>query len=207
MTVDRTSRARRGRKRSRAKAKPLSKQLNRYQDGLTVERQNHSKGLANRSFYALLDLLSDGIMDELRLVGTHHYVNCIIVVDDKIVSGGADSMIKVWNGTTFQCETTVPAHSAAVIYLLRVKDKMLSCSADKSIKVWNMGNWQCERTLTGHSHCVYTLMHQGNSIITASIDRTIKVWSTKSWECTETTTFPLAHHTDRTQEYSPDTKA
>lgn len=168
-------------------------QLSPYKEELKASRKKKAESLASRSFYSLLDLLSDGIMDQLRLIGTHHYVNCIIVVDDKIVSGGADSTIKIWNGSTYRCETTLDAHKAAVIYLLRMNDKMLSCSADKSIKVWNTRTWQCERTLTGHNQCVYTLIKEGSSVLTASVDRTIKVWNSKTWECTSTETLPITY--------------
>ena len=193
--MESTCRTRRGRKRLRERevGSVGSKPFRMYDEKLKREGGKSTKSLANHSFYSLLNLLSDGITNQLRLIGKHHYVNCIIVVDDKILSGGADSTIKIWNSTTFQCETTIDAHSAAVLYLLQMKDKVLSCSADNSIKVWNTLTWKCERTLTGHEHGVYTLMKEGDTVVTASVDRTIKVWNTSNWECTSTETLPTTY--------------
>jgi E3 ubiquitin-protein ligase TRAF7 len=55
---------------------------------------------------------------------------------DKLISGSADGMIKVWSTDTWTCERTLDAHNGTVFSLVMHGDKLISGSNDRTLKVW-----------------------------------------------------------------------
>lgn len=161
-------------------------QIRRTRKNKTLQ-PNHPWNLAKQSFYTVLNSMSEEIYRDRCKNKQHHYVNCFLIVGNKIISGGTDNTIKVWNSETFHCEYTLEAHTGSVLYLLQVENKLLSCSTDSLIKVWDMETWQCERTLEGHRFPVYAMMQAGDTLVSGSTDKAIIEWDIHSWSCTSTT--------------------
>jgi hypothetical protein len=123
--------------------------------------------------------------EERTLEGHTGSVSSLVVHGDKLISGSADSMIKVWNTGTWACERTLEGHDDEVSSLVVHGYKLISGSYDM-IKVWNTDTWACERTLEGHTESVYSLMVHGDKLISNCGGNTIKVWSTDTWTCERT---------------------
>ena len=102
-----------------------------------------------------------------------------------LVSGGADSNIKVWNLQTEEIIQTLQGHSAAVTCLDISEDgeTLVSGSDDNTIVVWDfdLQNEQVIYTLKGHSSGVkaVAISADGQTIFSHD-DNTIKVWGVRS---------------------------
>ena len=54
----------------------------------------------------------------------------------QLVSGSYDSMIKVWDPSTWICQQTLEGHTGGVVALAECSGQLVSGSADNTIKVW-----------------------------------------------------------------------
>jgi WD40 repeat protein len=74
------------------------------------------------------------------------------VCDDKLVSGGDDSIIRIWNTNSWTCERIISAHHDEVwAIFMTPMGSLITGSVDSTIRLWhqqviNPGN----RTLNGH---------------------------------------------------------
>eukprot|EP01087_Luapelamoeba_hula_P018043 TRINITY_DN5753_c4_g1_i3.p1 TRINITY_DN5753_c4_g1~~TRINITY_DN5753_c4_g1_i3.p1 ORF type:complete len:514 (+),score=83.01 TRINITY_DN5753_c4_g1_i3:250-1791(+) len=76
-------------------------------------------------------------------------VLCLMFQDDKLVTGGRDESVKIWDLSTGQCISTLTGHTDNVWYLQFDEKKIISGSADKSMRFWDMRTGQCTQTLVG----------------------------------------------------------
>lgn len=108
-------------------------------------------------------------------------VNCLVIASDgRIISGGEDKTIKVWNSDG-QLETTLdPPHEKAVLSLsLNPNGRILaSGGADNKIKLWNPLTGKLLLTIPAHSGAVRALAWSpdGTLLASGSSDRLIQVW-------------------------------
>jgi WD40 repeat protein len=64
--------------------------------------------------------------------------------DGRLISSGADGVIKVWNINTRKCIQSIEAHTTKICDIIMLKDgNVASCSSDNSIKIWNMKDYTC----------------------------------------------------------------
>lgn len=106
-------------------------------------------------------------------------------VDDMLVSGGRDALLKSWNmAKDYAPDKTLNAHWYAIYDLALTSEYLISSSRDKSIRWWNRNNLQPVQTvkwgdaLEAHVHSVNTLAVDmfKNEVYSGSEDRTIRVW-------------------------------
>lgn len=108
-------------------------------------------------------------------------VNCLVITPEgRIISGGEDKIIKVWNSDG-QLETTLdPTHEKAVLSLaVSPNGKILATGgADNKIKLWNPMTGRLLITIPAHAGPVRTLAWSpdGNLLASGSSDRLIQVW-------------------------------
>ena len=113
---------------------------------------------------------------------TSEVYSVVISRDGKyLVSGSADSTIKVWNFKEEKEEFTLTGHSDFVKSVAISLDGkyLMSGSQDKTIKVWNFEERREEFTLTGHTDNVTSVVisQDGKYLASGSEDKTIKVWN------------------------------
>ena len=109
---------------------------------------------------------------------------------ERLLSGGADQMIKLWDVKTGDCFQTLAGHSNWVMSVVFSPDGKLlaSASADRTIRLWDASTGKCLRTLEGHKHGVWsvTFSPDGKTLASASADRTIKLWDASTGDCLRT---------------------
>ena len=98
----------------------------------------------------------------------------------KIISGLADSTIKIWDANTGQCLQTMKGDKYCVDAVAYSPDgkRIISGGWDNTVKIWDANTGQCLKTLKGHSDDVESVAYSpdGTKIISGSDDPTIKIW-------------------------------
>ncbi len=102
----------------------------------------------------------------------------------RIVSGGSDKTIKLWDAQTGSEIRTLQGHAAQVYSVAFSPDgkQIVSGSSDKTIKLWNAQTGSEIRTLQGHTDWVLSVAFHpdGKRIASGSWDNTVKVWNADS---------------------------
>jgi WD40 repeat protein len=102
----------------------------------------------------------------------------------RIVSGGEDKMIRLWDATNEQLLQTFNGHSSGVYSVAFSPDgsRILSGSADKTMKLWNATNGQLLQTFNGHSDGVTSVAFSpdGSRVLSGSVDGTMMLWNATS---------------------------
>jgi phospholipase A-2-activating protein len=110
---------------------------------------------------------------------------------NRILSGGADKMIKLWDISTSSCIQEYRGHGDVVrdVKVLSA-EVFISASNDCTICRWNIHTGQRLNELYGHQAFVYnlSLMCTGNGFVSCGEDSTMKVW--KDTECVQTISLP-----------------
>ena len=124
------------------------------------------------------------------------HVNSLALSPDgkRIVSGGGDAIIKVWDIATGKELITIPkAHTNEITSVAFSPDGKRIASGDNSgeIKVWDEASGKEMIALKGHKNRIYSVAfsQDGTRIVSGSEDMTAKVWDAVTW--TEITTLQM----------------
>jgi WD40 repeat protein len=114
------------------------------------------------------------------LEGHSSSINSIAITSDnsKIVSGGGDNMIKVWDMDTGKLLNTLNGHSDSVrsVSITSDNSKIVSGSWDKTIKIWDLNTGKLLNTLEDNSVYSVAITSDNSKIVSGSWDKTIKIW-------------------------------
>ncbi len=132
---------------------------------------------------------------KLRIFETQFYneIECISIntagvntaqfMGDKIIVGGKDALLSIWNWKKKALIQSVPAHNYAIydLSLLDNEKDLISVSFDKSIKRWQLPSLEIIQRIEfknqGHRHTVNRISKvDENTFVTVSDDALIKVW-------------------------------
>jgi WD40 repeat protein/uncharacterized caspase-like protein len=110
----------------------------------------------------------------------------------RIVSGGDDKTIKVWDAESGAVLRTLTGH-ADWVYAIAVSPdgrRIVSGGADKTIKIWDAESGRLLLTLKGHEGGVYavTVSSDGKRIVSGGNDNAIRVWDAESGRLLQTFT-------------------
>ena len=82
----------------------------------------------------------------------------VILSNDKIISGGIDGKIIIWNINNGDILKTIDAHSDYICSLAKLsKNKIISFSNDKTIKLWDSKSGICLNTLESNTNRIFCL--------------------------------------------------
>ena len=133
--------------------------------------------------------LSDGKQTKelfSKKYGHHEWVTtCQILNSRRIVSGGMDSLICVWEPTGVKCKTFAD-HSGSISKIVADKKSgvFLSSSYDSSIRVWNEFNNGPLSCLSGvHKGPVTEMNWQSSLCVSAGKDGLCALWDLNSEKC------------------------
>ena len=103
--------------------------------------------------------------------------------ESRLISGGKDGLLKIWDWQNEKLLNSIPAHNFAVYDLLEINEgkTFVSASRDKSIKHWdgktNEFIYKLENKTGGHKHSVNSLcLINENQFLSTSDDRKIIKW-------------------------------
>jgi WD40 repeat protein len=105
--------------------------------------------------------------------GHTEWVTCVAYLsDNRIVSGGMDSKLCLWDATGIRCEELL-GHAGSVSLVRNISDQLLlSAGYDKTIRVWNVGKKASTRSreascLKAHSAPIMavSLLYGSNSVV------------------------------------------
>jgi WD40 repeat protein len=132
-----------------------------------------------------LNYISDQSLMTLR--GHTSWVYCIAISPDgkRIVSGGGDGTIKIWDAATGADVMALRGHLDTVHSVVFSPDgkRLVSGSWDKTIKVWDVASGVELMTLRGDGAIwSIAISSDGKRIISGGAGETIKVWDTETGE-------------------------
>jgi len=112
-----------------------------------------------------------------------HWISCLTVFKDMIISGGYKGMIQYWNSSTGKCIKSIKGHYPFYTWALIVINNLLySGGGDGNIMVWTEDGERI-RTIKAHSNYDSCLIEFKGMLISGSYDNTIKCWSLSSYNC------------------------
>jgi WD40 repeat protein len=124
----------------------------------------------------------------------------------RLITTGADGLIKVWDIVTGRELQTLSGHTG-IVYGAAFNSEgtvLATAGEDRTVRLWNISSGQEIRILKGHTDEVLdvTFSPDGTRLATASQDKTVKIWNISSGQAILT----LTEHTSRTRsiDFSPD---
>jgi WD40 repeat protein len=101
-----------------------------------------------------------------------------------VVSGSADSSVKIWDLATGRELWTLPEHDEAVRSVAYSPDgrRVVSGSADHLVKLWDAETGEEFKSLFGHDNAVNSVDYSpdGRFVVSGSVDRTVRVWDAET---------------------------
>ena len=130
--------------------------------------------------------------EQLKILTGHTiHVNSVAFSPDgnKIVSGGWDGTIRLWNAHTGELLHTLKTHKYGRYPVYSVAfspdgNKIVSGSSDNNIRLWNAHTGELLKILTGHTSDVISVAFHpdGHTLASGSADRTIRLWNANTGE-------------------------
>lgn len=106
---------------------------------------------------------------------------------DKLVSGGCDRDVRVWNMATGASIHTMRGHTSTVRCLkMSEENTAISGSRDTTLRIWDIRTGQCRAELRGHQASVRCLEIYGDLVVSGSYDTTAKIWRISTGQCLRT---------------------
>lgn len=109
----------------------------------------------------------------------------------KLVSGGQDRTIKMWDTNTGSLSHTLYGSLGSVLDLTITHDNrsVIAASSSNNLYVWDVSSGRVRHTLTGHTDKVCAVdvsKVSSRHVLSAAYDRTIKVWDLNKGYCINT---------------------
>lgn len=109
-------------------------------------------------------------------------------LENRLISGGLDGNVRVWNLETEKRIQNMSGHTSTVRCLKLAGDSKtaISGSRDGTIRIWDIETAVCKHVLEGHDATVRCLDVHGNIIVSGSFDGQCKIWSMSDGRCWNT---------------------
>jgi len=133
-----------------------------------------------------LRVFESGFFNEVKTIDAHKNGTTALLYhpsdENRLISGGKDAMLRVWDLNTEKCLQEIPAHNFAIysIQAINSGETIVSASRDKTIKVWSQDLIFQERLdlkVGGHKHSVNKIRPlDSKRFVSVSDDKKIIVW-------------------------------
>ncbi|KAJ8752063.1 hypothetical protein K2173_001090 [Erythroxylum novogranatense] len=113
----------------------------------------------------------------------------------KLISGGQDQLIKMWDTNTGSLGRTLHGCLGTVLDLSMTSDNksVIAATSSNKLFVWDVTTDRIRHTLTGHTNKVCAVdvsKISSRHAVSSAYDRTIKLWDLQKGFCTNTVIFP-----------------
>ncbi|XP_017049295.1 WD repeat-containing protein 5 [Drosophila ficusphila] len=102
---------------------------------------------------------------------------------EHLVSGSADTLLKLWDVNSASCIKTLGGHEKGVNDVAwSLTGLLASCSDDKTVRLWDPRSGLCTKTLEGHESFVFACCFnpQSSLLASTSFDNTVRLWDMRS---------------------------
>ncbi len=143
---------------------------------VTMQNGSIAYGVREGSIHFLDPIKLD---EQYRIVNAHQQViwALTLLANGNLVSGSADSLVKIWDKTTLSLVKTLIGHTDEVWCLIATSDNLFSGGSENTIRVWDPNTYQLKQILSGHTGGVEVLIILSNNVLASgSDDNTIKIW-------------------------------
>jgi len=127
-----------------------------------------------------------------RMQGHLGSINSISIFDKggKIISGGEDGTVRLWDLKKGECLKTLEGHRGKVLSVTVISDKnqALSSGADGTVRLWDLEKGKCLKTLEGHRGWVssVTVISDKNQALSSGEDGMVRLWDLENGTCLKT---------------------
>ncbi|OMJ95020.1 hypothetical protein SteCoe_1719 [Stentor coeruleus] len=101
--------------------------------------------------------------------------------DEKVISGGFDNLIIIWDIKSLTIISILQAHTGPISSISIYNNKIISTSYDKSVRLWDLNNKKCESIFHGHTSWVLcsSISNDGEIFATGGGDKDcgIIIWN------------------------------
>ncbi|MCL4559081.1 MAG: protein kinase [Chloroflexi bacterium] len=115
---------------------------------------------------------------------------------ESILSGGNDSLVRLWKSSTGECTQIFEGHTQPVrsVKFSPGGGFVLSGSWDQTLRLWHLASGSCVKVLEGHTDVIHEVAFtpDGKRALSASADTTLRVWDLHEAVCQQV----LAGHRD-----------
>ena len=115
----------------------------------------------------------------------------------RLISGGHDSLVQVWDLRTGEPERTLPGHSYGIKCgaLFPKENRLVTGSWDQPIRVWNVDSGESQDPLRGHNAAVeaVAVSPDGKTIASGGADGLFRLWNFASRETTFKSAAQVLH--------------
>jgi WD40 repeat protein len=118
--------------------------------------------------------------------GHTEWVTCVkILKNKKVISGGMDSNICIWEATGVSCKyITENTGSISKIMVNETEKILLSGSYDSSVRLFDISSLQCLTTLSGvHKGPVSEVDWKNSLCVSGSKDGSVAIWDLNAEKC------------------------
>jgi len=126
-----------------------------------------------------------GDFEVVTLRGHKNYINVFSLYRNNIVSGSADSTLKVWKVDSEDPLNTLVGHNGIINCVQFNEVRIVSGAADSTLKMWDTRTGLTIKTLN-HNGAVNCIQFDDNKIISGSSDNAVKIWDVRDGSCTTT---------------------
>ncbi|CAK0893728.1 unnamed protein product [Prorocentrum cordatum] len=111
--------------------------------------------------------------------GHPSFVSCVAINECFVVTGAADSYVRVWALATGALKATLGPHQDHVTGVAITASRLVSCSRDHAARVWSLDQdaFPLRTVLEGHTGYIINVCMNNHYVVTASSDCTARVWA------------------------------
>ncbi|XP_073013657.1 autophagy-related protein 16 [Typha latifolia] len=163
--------------------------------GIQHHAQQEADGVIRRIEAGYVEVTEAAIPSTCKLTIHAHEGGCGSIVfqhnSDKLISGGQDRTVKIWDTQTGALNSTLHGCLGSVLDLSVTSDNkyIIAACSSNNLYVWETSGGRIRHTLTGHVNKVCSVDTSRTSsclVASASLDHTIKIWDLHTGYCTNT---------------------